>query len=118
MVKIKNRYIAIEIKTEDHREFTSNIPELIKQSMKVCFGDIILSKIVNLEVCEHHRNLNTCILKCNLDVYKYICYILATQGSVNGLNTHFRIILVSGILKKLKMGLLKHYKKTDNTKTV
>lgn len=110
MVKIKNRYIAIRINSLEKDPKLKQIQNIIYTNLKECFGDIIMSKIEYLEICEIYEQHRKIILKCNLAIYKHICFVISTIGKAMDLNIRLETIFVSGILKKVKSALLRKFK--------
>ncbi|KAI4292887.1 hypothetical protein PAPHI01_2161 [Pancytospora philotis] len=72
------------------------------------FGDYIMGKIDYFEVCEYYDALGVAIVRCNLDVYKYLCYVIVTKGQLGKLQVGMRILFTSGVLKKAKRAYLAH----------
>ena len=108
MAGFKHRYIVLEIESNLNESFKSKLKDILYLNLKDNFGDLVLSKIDNFEISEFYENLQIAILKCNLEIYKYLCYTIVTIGKVNSLNVHFKIVAVSGIIKKAKVMLLKY----------
>lgn len=79
---------------------------LLRSSLKKNFGDYSLGLIDRLELCEYHPNLSIAIIKCNLEIYKQLCYVLVTTGSADRADVKFTVLSVSGILKKCKRKFL------------
>lgn len=107
MVGVKHRYIVVKIESKAGAAIASNLRSLLHRHMKINFGDFVLSAIDRFEVLENHENLGIVILKCNLCIYKYLCYTLVSLGRFNDLNVRFSILASSGILRKAKSKLLR-----------
>lgn len=107
MAGFKHRYIVIKIESKADAAIASNLRNLLYRSMKTNFGDFVLSAIDRFEVLESHENLGIVILRCNLGIYKYLCYTLISLGRFNDTNVRFSILVSSGILKKAKIKLLR-----------
>lgn len=107
MAGIKNRYLAV---TYSSGFPTTSIKNTLYNSLRINFGEVVLSKIDVFEMLESYDTLKIVILRCNLDVYKYLCHIICTMGRIGDSNVKLSIVEVSGILKKLKKKILKRAK--------
>lgn len=104
MAGIKNRYLAVSHNSEFP---ATSIKNTLYSTLRIHFGELILSKIDVLEVLESYDALKIVIIRCNLDVYKYLCYVICTMGRIGETNVKLSIVEVSGILKKLKKKIVK-----------
>lgn len=111
MAGFKHRYLVIKISSKIESAVLSNIKNILYRNMKMNFGDFILSLIDTFEIVESYENLGIFILRCNLAIYKYLCYTIISTGSVNDKGVRMTIQNVSGILKKAKKELLSEVKK-------
>lgn len=111
---LKHRYLIIKIESSEKSDISNTIINTIREGLKDNFGEYILSKIERMELCEYHEDLAIAIVRCNLEIYKYVCYLLVTIGKLNRINIRFTIISVSGILKKAKIQLLKYLKYSNS----
>lgn len=107
MVVCKHRYLIVKIASQEKQNLSTVLINFLNENMRKNFGDFIISKLTKLELCEYHENMNVAIIKCNLEIYKYLAYTIVTA---NLSNTRISIISVSGILKKAKIELLKKNK--------
>lgn len=114
MVGLKHRYLIVQIKSETGRSFAPTIKTILLNSIKDDFGDYIMSKVDYFEICEYHEALGIVIIRCNLDIYKYLCYAIVTKGQIGKLPTSLRILYTSGILKKAKAKFLQQIGKEIN----
>lgn len=110
MAGFKHRYLILKVRTASSQSFASTLRTILWNGIKEDFGDYVLSKIDYFEVCEYHDHLGIAIIRCNIDVYKYLCYVIVTQGCVHNMNIRMHILFVSGILKKAKKALLRYIK--------
>lgn len=106
MAGIKNRYLAVSHNSEFS---TTSIKNTLYSSLRLNFGEMILSKIDVLEILESYDTLKIIVIRCNLDIYKYLCHVICTMGRIGETNVKLSIVEVSGILKKLKKKILKKY---------
>lgn len=116
MAGFKNRYLIVKIDSFKKRNLSkASIYNILYNNIKYNFGEYTLSLIDTFEVIESYENLEIVIIKCNLQIYKYLCYCLVTFGSIkdqsmqnlNDDKIKFSILLTSGILKKAKRKFLK-----------
>lgn len=118
MAGFKHRYIVVKIESKADAALASNLRNLLYKSMKTNFGDFVVSAIDRFEVLENHENLGVVILRCNLAIYKYLCYTLISLGRLNDVNVRFSILASSGILKKAKSKLLKIIENTSREQRI
>lgn len=139
MAGFKHRYLIVEIKSKEKRSFEGSLKRILITGLKENYGDWILGKIDYLEICEYYDSLSIAIIRCNLDIYKYLCHTIITTGRlINDKNTkdcdkriknhdgsikintnkslliQMSILSVSGILKKAKVRFLEKIKKDQN----
>lgn len=110
MAGFKHRYLVIKINSKIESAILSNIKNILYRNIKTNFGDYILSLIDTLEVIESYESLGILILRCNLAIYKYLCYTIISTGTVNDKGVRMTIQNVSGILKKAKKRMLSEVK--------
>lgn len=108
MAGFKHRYIIIQI--EGPNDVSSLLKPTLLKNIKNDFGDLVLSLIDCFEIVEYHSALNIAILRCNLSIYKYLCYSIVSTGKISFSNARISILHVSGILKKAKIAYLKSCK--------
>lgn len=106
MTCAKHRYLILRVYTEEKDFCPITIKNSIYNSLKFNFGDYVLSMICCFDVIECYPNLAVITIKCDLDVYKYICHTISTIGTIKGTNVKLSIISTSGILRKAKKRLL------------
>ncbi|KAM0680380.1 hypothetical protein GINT2_001438 [Glugoides intestinalis] len=110
MTCAKHRYLILKVYTKEKEICPITIKNSIYNSLKFNFGEYVLSMICCFEVIECYPNLAVLTIKCDLDLYKYICYCINTIGTINGTNTKLSVISTSGILRKAKKRLLEFEK--------
>lgn len=112
MAGFKHRYIIVKIISKDlenkkiDSDITLGIKSFIYNSLKANFGENILGMVDYFEVVESYEALGIVLLRCNLSIYKYICYTICSTGKLKDKNVKFNILGVSGILKKAKLKIL------------
>lgn len=114
MAGFKHRYLILKVDSKIESAVLSNIKNILYKNMKLNFGDHVLSLIDTFEVVESYENLGILILRCNLAIYKYLCYTIISIGKVNESEVKITIKNASGILKKAKKKLLLEIAKNEN----
>lgn len=111
MAGFKHRYLIVKIEGLREKKLTKTyIYKVILNSLRHNFGEYALGLIDTLEVIETYENLEIVIIRCNLLIYKYLCYCLIITGSIKESTAEervkFSILLTSGILKRAKKRFL------------
>lgn len=130
MVKFKSRYLLIELQYENETKngvklFDANqlYNHIIKQ-IKLFFGDNGLGKIRrNFQVKYNNNFTNLVIIRIGKEYLDILWTVLSLITNIEGYNLRFKIINVSGTIKKseihateyLKNWLL-NYEKTKESK--
>ena len=105
MVVSKHRYLIVHLSGGTNEHSASALIQSLREQIQEDFGTYALSLIDKLDVCEYHQNLQVGILRCNLEIYKFLCFSLLTMGAKK--NLRIRLLSVSGILKKAKKEALR-----------
>jgi RNase P/RNase MRP subunit POP5 len=113
MAGYKHRYLIIKVDAASEKCVPSSIKNAIIKNIKTDFGDVVLGLMDCLEVAEYHENLGIAVIKCNLAIYKYVCYTLVAMGKINKMSIRLQILFTSGILKKAKIAYLKEIKNKE-----
>lgn len=122
MAGFKHRYIIVKIDSKCMRgkEDTSmnatlaqGIKNIVYNSIKNNFGEYVLGMIDCFDVIERYEHLGIAIVRCNLSIYKYVCYTICSIGKVNETDVRFSILAVSGILRKAKKKMLEIERKLN-----
>jgi RNase P/RNase MRP subunit POP5 len=102
MVCIKTRYIVVSFAFEDGKRVSLEtvLVPIIKAKLEMNFGAYALSMVGRLSVAEYLPNNQMAIIKCDVAACKYILHSLVAIGELSGQKCSFRILWVSGILKK------------------
>ena len=109
MAGFKHRYLVLKVNSD--YKVALGVKNVIYKSMKTNFGDFVLSLVDTFEVVESYEKLGLLILRCNLSIYKYLCYTIISMGKVSNSNIRVSIVNVSGILKKAKKKLILDFNK-------
>jgi RNase P/RNase MRP subunit POP5 len=110
MVKFKSRYLLVEIQYENEtnnqvKQFdaTQLYNHLVKQ-IKLLFGDAGLGKIKrNFQVKYSNNFTNMVIMRIGKEYLEILWTSLALITSIEGSNLRFKIINVSGTIKKVEI---------------
>jgi len=106
MAGFKHRYLILEISPRRGHNALHTLKRLLERELCTGFGIYSLSLIDYLEVLEYHEALGMAIVRCNLEVYKYLCYTIVTLCKVNKMEIRIEIVAVSGILRRAKRRFL------------
>ncbi len=104
MVKFKSRYFLIETLYENGRNQpfdTAKIGLILKKNIEEYFGDVGLGKLQkNLQVKYMNNFTNLLIIRVGKENFKMIWSVLALINNVDGLKARFKVIGISGSIKK------------------
>lgn len=106
MAGLKHRYLAVKLETKSTQFSCASIKNALYNSLKINFGEYVLSQIDCFDILESHENLGVVIIRCNLSIHKYLCHVICTLGRVGDANVKLSVITVSGILKKARKRLI------------
>ncbi|KAI5148331.1 ribonuclease P/MRP protein subunit POP5 [Enteropsectra breve] len=107
MSGFKHRYIVVKVRAEQEQSMESTLKTYILKEIKDMFGDYVLAMVDYLEILEYHKTLQLAIIRCNLSIYKYVCYAVIMNKKMSDAKLSCSILHVSGIMKKAKSKLIK-----------
>jgi RNase P/RNase MRP subunit POP5 len=102
MVCIKTRYVVVRFKFEDGRRVSleTTLVPIIKSKLETNFGAHVLSMVGRLSMAKYLPRSQMAIVKCDVEACKYIVHSLVTIGELSNQKCSFKVLWVSGILKK------------------
>lgn len=116
MAGFKHRYLVLKL--DGIAPVSEIISNFIQRRLRADFGEYALGLIDIFEVVEVHKRLGMALIRCNLQIYKYIAYVLITSAGKKEDGIRIQIMTVSGILKKARKKMLNiiNHEETDKIK--
>ena len=110
MVKFKSRYLLIELQYQNECNNSVKLLDAnqlynhISKQVKIYFGDVGLGKIKrNFQVKYNNNYTNLIIMRINRDYLDILLTVLSLISNIDNNILRFRIIKVSGTIKKVEV---------------
>ena len=110
MVKFKSRYLLIELQYQNECNNSVKLLDAnqlynhISKQVKIYFGDVGLGKIKrNFQVKYNNNYTNLLIMRINRDYLDILLTVLSLISNIYNNILRFRIIKVSGTIKKVEV---------------
>jgi len=110
MVKFKSRYLLIELQYQNECNNSVKLLDAnqlynhISKQVKIYFGDVGLGKIKrNFQVKYNNNYTNLLIMRINRDYLDILLTVLSLISNIDNNILRFRIIKVSGTIKKVEV---------------
>lgn len=99
----KYRFISFQFSVNGDKNINieNSVIPIIRDKVNENYGEILLYRLQNLLLIEYLRENNIFVIRVDRDISKEVIFSLTSSGRINDLKCNFRVLFVSGILKKL-----------------